>query len=193
MWLFENVEILREWERLREWLSESRDDIRLQRQLAAMTDEWRKAGQEASFLIRGGRLDTFKKWSKETQLVLTPREKLYLDTSIARRVEERAVEEKRQALVTALERRSVRFLRILVAVLLLGILSAFGLTSLAVYQSQMAHNSAIKAQNVALVAGSQAALANGHQLDGPGIVLGGNTAAPSMMIGERAAQFILNA
>ena len=29
--------VLREWERLRNWLNESRDEIRLQRQLARMT------------------------------------------------------------------------------------------------------------------------------------------------------------
>lgn len=62
----------------------------------------------------------------------------------------------------ALERRSIRFLRMLVAVLLLAVVGAFGLTGFAVNQSQIAQRNAAETQNIALIAGSQAALATGH-------------------------------
>jgi WD40 repeat protein len=51
-------------------------------------------------------------------------------------------------------------LRALVAVLLLATLGAFGLVAVAVNQSQIAQHNAAEAQNVALIAGSQSALAN---------------------------------
>ena len=75
--------ILREWERLRRWLNDSRDEIKLQRQLASLTDEWTKSGQESSFLLRGARLETFEKWAAQTGLALTPDERTYLRASLS--------------------------------------------------------------------------------------------------------------
>src|SRR5262249_4004549 len=150
-----------EWERLRGWLNESRIDIRQQRQLAALAAEWEYARREVSFLLRGVRLETFEKWGAETSLALTPAERTYLQTSVVQRDEERAVEQEQKVRVKALEQRSVHFLRILVVVLLLAVLGAFGLTGVALNQSNIAQRNAAEAQNVALIAGSQAALANG--------------------------------
>ena len=52
--------LLREWPRLREWLNESRADVRLQRQLAAAAQDWQNANCEASFLLTGARLTQFE-------------------------------------------------------------------------------------------------------------------------------------
>jgi energy-coupling factor transporter ATP-binding protein EcfA2 len=41
--------LLREWERLRSWLNESRDEIKLQRKLSGMATEWRNARRDGSF------------------------------------------------------------------------------------------------------------------------------------------------
>jgi hypothetical protein len=154
--------ILREWERLRRWLTESRDEIKLQRQLAAMAAEWREAQQEASFLAGGTRLEQFKTWAADTELALTEQEREYLDASLAERMRQAQEEMQRQAREKALERRSVRFLRALVAVLLLATLGALGLVGIVVNQRQIAERNAAEAQNVALIAGSQSALANGN-------------------------------
>ena len=77
--------LLREWSRLREWLSENRADIRLQRQLAAMVNEWQNADRDASFLLTGTRLEQFEGWSANTSIALTQDEKAYLEASIAER------------------------------------------------------------------------------------------------------------
>jgi len=154
--------ILREWERLRRWLTESRDEIKLQRQLAAMAADWREAHQDASFLARGSRLEQFETWAADTKLVLTGKEREYLDASLAERSRQAQAEMQRQAREKALERRSVRFLRVLVAVLLLATLGALGLVGVAMNQRQIAERNVAEAQNVALVAGSQSALANGN-------------------------------
>ena len=41
--------ILRAWERLRNWLTESREEIKLQRQLGIMAAEWRAANRDTQF------------------------------------------------------------------------------------------------------------------------------------------------
>jgi WD40 repeat protein/serine/threonine protein kinase len=168
--------ILREWERLREWLNESRDDVRLQRQLLALADEWHTAKQDASFLLRGSRLETFEKWVKNVRLALTAKERTFLNASLIQRTKEQTNEANRQAHELKLaqntakaERRAASGLRALVAVLVLAMLSAFGLTGVALNQSNEAQNAratsdmnAEVSQSLALAAGSQLALSEGN-------------------------------
>jgi WD40 repeat protein/serine/threonine protein kinase/DNA-binding winged helix-turn-helix (wHTH) protein len=113
--------LLRAWDRLREWVAEARDDLRTQRQLAAAAREWLDAGRDPSFLVRGTRLERFESMRSSSGLALTPREREFLDTSVA----EQAA---RQARERELERRSLRRLRALVAVLAAAALVAAGLT-----------------------------------------------------------------
>ncbi|MCB9453078.1 MAG: protein kinase [Anaerolineaceae bacterium] len=149
--------ILRIWEQLSLWLSESRDDIKLQRQVAELAAEWWNASQDKSFLVRGGRLNQLEQWTQETKLALTPTEWAYLDASIQQRAEEARIETERQARVKALEQRSVRFLRVLVAVMFMALIGAGALTVFATGESRKAQENAAEAQQVALIAGSQAA------------------------------------
>jgi WD40 repeat protein/serine/threonine protein kinase/DNA-binding XRE family transcriptional regulator len=88
--------LLREWGRLREWLDASRNDIRMQRLLAATAAEWRGSGQDSSFLLRGTRLDQFAGWAGTTTLALTPDERAFLQASLADRETRRVEEEARQ-------------------------------------------------------------------------------------------------
>jgi WD40 repeat protein len=108
--------ILHEWARLRRWLEDARDDIRIQRQLTALTADWLKADRDPSFTLRGSRLETFETWSADKDLLLTPDEQSYLRASIAVREEEMAEELARKEHEARLERRSRNFLRGLVGV-----------------------------------------------------------------------------
>ena len=63
--------LLYEWRRLREWLDESRADIRTQRVLANAAYEWYQVEREPGFLLRGSRLDQFEAWEQGTSVVLT--------------------------------------------------------------------------------------------------------------------------
>src|SRR5262249_10252191 len=62
--------LIREWKRLRNWLNDNRDEIKMQRRLAAMVDEWRVAHRDLSYLARGSRLEQFERWAAETSLAL---------------------------------------------------------------------------------------------------------------------------
>jgi WD40 repeat protein len=152
--------LLGEWQRLRGWLDESRDDLRLRRQLTRAAEEWCQADQDPSFALRGTRLEQFENWSQSTQLALALGERDYIQASAALRDEREAAESTRQAREAKLEQRAGRVLQALVVVFLLAALVSVGLVFIATNQRQSALDSAADAQNVALVAGSQAALAD---------------------------------
>jgi serine/threonine protein kinase/WD40 repeat protein len=141
--------LLREWERLRAWLNEARDDIKTQRQLAGMADEWRAADHDASFLARGSRLAAFDAWRSETTLRLSQVEREFLDASLTQRQRDTEAEDARQAREQTLERRSRTFLRGLVGVLLLAVIVSSALTLFALDrqgQAQTARDEAVNAQ-----------------------------------------------
>ncbi len=70
--------LLSEWERLRTWIAERREDLLLQRRLADAIDEWNRSGREWSYLLSGGRLEQFATWADTTDLGLTADERDYL-------------------------------------------------------------------------------------------------------------------
>jgi WD40 repeat protein/serine/threonine protein kinase len=137
--------LLREWQRLGIWLDESRDDIRLQRLLAAASQEWLESGRDPGFLLRGTRLEQFSEWAAITQVALTSDEGDYLDTSLDARREREQAEAERQSRETALEVRSRRFLRWLVGVFALAAVIAVVLSIVAFNQQNVAQNNAATA------------------------------------------------
>jgi serine/threonine protein kinase/WD40 repeat protein len=138
--------LLREWERLRAWLTEAHDAIKVQRQLTAMAEEWRMADEDASFLARGSRLTQFETWRVETTLALSHIEREFLDASLTQRQREVVEETERQAREHRLERRSRTFLQGLLGVLLLALVVSSGLTVFALdreAQAQVARDEAV--------------------------------------------------
>jgi WD40 repeat protein/serine/threonine protein kinase/DNA-binding XRE family transcriptional regulator len=151
--------LLREWSRLRDWLTESRADIRWQRQLATATAEWMAAQQDASFLLRGSRLDQFAEWEKSTNIALTPHERAFVDASLEERQNRQATEAERQAHERALEQRSRRFLLALVGVFAVGTLIALVLWNSAQSNFTTSERTRLAAQaQIALDQGEEATL-----------------------------------
>ncbi len=179
--------ILGSWERLREWLDDSRYDISQQRVLAAATHEWLQADKDTSYLLHGTRLEQFASWAADSSLSLTTKERDYLDTSIMQNAREHVLEHERQQRELALahraaesaqqaamsQRRAARRLRYLVGALLAFVVAALGLSLFAFDERDNANTAratsdshavraaqnAIQAQELALVNGAQAALA----------------------------------
>ncbi len=154
--------IIREWGRLRTWLDESRNDVRMQRTLSSLAQEWLESHQEPSFLLRGGRLDSYERWVIETKLSLTTQEREYLDQSIAERQRMEILERQREERERELERRSVNRLRLTVGVLLVATLVAVGLSAVAVRASNRATEEAEIAQSIAWEAGAITAQEDGN-------------------------------
>jgi WD40 repeat protein/DNA-binding CsgD family transcriptional regulator len=120
--------LLREWDRLRGWLNESREDIRLQRQLSFAAEGWKESDHDASYLLRGSRLEQCQRWESETELALTPLEQKYLEQSINARTERETLEAERQEREAGLERTRQTLRRGLIGVLSIGLLVSLGLT-----------------------------------------------------------------
>jgi len=142
--------LLAVWDRLRGWIDEARDDIRTQRRLAVAVAEWEAAERDPSFLLGGSRLEQVQAWTGTTTLALSDADRAYVEEST---VVQRAVRERERAL----ERRSIRRLRSLVAVGLVAALVATTLTVIAVTQRGKALDEARISQARAL---SAAAVAN---------------------------------
>jgi WD40 repeat protein/DNA-binding SARP family transcriptional activator len=126
--------LLRAWSRLRGWIDEAREDLRIRGGLATSAADWIVNDRDESFLLRGARLDSTAAWAETTTIALSTDDRTYLDESVRVREIDRAEEETRIARERALERRSVRRMRGLVAVLTAAALVAGTLTVLAVGQ-----------------------------------------------------------
>jgi WD40 repeat protein len=149
--------LIRTWTRLREWLSASREDLRIQRRLMAAATEWFHGHHETSFLASGARLDQFEAWSKETTLSLGTEEKEFLAASIAEREKQNAAETDRKAREAATARLARNFQRITVGLALVGILAVLALFA-AANQAVTAQEQARQAQAVIATAQTQVAV-----------------------------------
>ncbi|HEX5901944.1 MAG TPA: BTAD domain-containing putative transcriptional regulator [Actinomycetota bacterium] len=138
--------LLGAWDRLRDWIDEARDDLRVRNALASAAADWETAGRDDSFLLRGARLERVASWAETTTVSPSAGEAAYLRASVERRDEERAAEAERQARERALERRSIRRLRGIVAALTAAALVASVLTAVAVDQRGEARSAAVQAR-----------------------------------------------
>jgi len=180
--------LLREWGRLRGWLDDNRADIRLQRLLASAADEWLRAGQEESFLLRGARLDQFEGWAEETTMALTGDERVYLEASLAARHERQAEEEaRRQRELETVQKLAITQaqaagrLRWLAVGLALFLVVALGLSWFAFSERDKAQTNFKAAERTRLAAQAQIALDNGAGGDLPALL-----ALRSLQIGYSA-------
>ncbi|MFL5799187.1 MAG: extracellular solute-binding protein [Actinomycetota bacterium] len=130
--------LLREWDRFREWIESSREQLRLQAKVAAAAGEWDEAGQGEDYLLAGDRLSQVEEAMGTSSVRPTDREREYLAASRTRAQAEAAAERERRAREARLERRSVVRLRALVAVLAVASLVAASLTVVAVNRSREA-------------------------------------------------------
>jgi formylglycine-generating enzyme required for sulfatase activity len=73
--------LIRHWERLRTWLSEDRDNLRLREEISDAARQWAVNGKDDSLLRhKGSRLALAITMSKDPHYPLSKGEKIYLDT-----------------------------------------------------------------------------------------------------------------
>ncbi|MDX1614304.1 MAG: protein kinase, partial [Candidatus Promineifilaceae bacterium] len=88
--------LLREWERLRQWISDSQEDLFQHRRLQVLAQEWLANDRDPGWLLHRTRLDQFVAWEAESDLALTADERAFLAASIAARRDRQAEEEARR-------------------------------------------------------------------------------------------------
>jgi WD40 repeat protein len=70
--------VLSQWDRLRGWIEERREDLLLHRRLVEAVGEWHDAGRDPEYLPREGRLAQLEAWAGATDLALTAGERDFL-------------------------------------------------------------------------------------------------------------------
>ncbi len=100
--------LLTEWGRLREWIEESRDDVRRHASLSTAMNEWTDADRESDYLLSGTRLDGYEQWAATATMQLTSDERNYLSASIEKRDETEQAGEERLALEAKTARSAKR-------------------------------------------------------------------------------------
>ncbi len=88
--------LIRQWRRLREWLDDSREDLRMQRRLTSATEEWLNQKKDPSFLASGVRLQQFEALANSGRLALTQQEIEYIQSSVVERQRQIEAEKARQ-------------------------------------------------------------------------------------------------
>jgi WD40 repeat protein len=115
--------LIRSWPRLRGWLTEDRERLRLHRQLTRAAQDWDALGREPDALYRGVQLAAAKEWTTQHDQDLNMLERAFLDASTAW-----------EARSFSLTRQSNRRLRVLVAALTVLTLAATTLAVVAAAQ-----------------------------------------------------------
>jgi Novel STAND NTPase 1 len=88
--------LLRQWEPLRRAIEADRATLRLRSELERLAADWQEAGNDESYLLRGGRLDTFEQWrNHDDDDQLAPTEQRFLTAS--RSLANRDVEKTRRS------------------------------------------------------------------------------------------------
>jgi WD40 repeat protein len=122
--------LIREWPRLRRWLEEDREGIRMHRQLSQAAQLWEAGGREPSDLYRGARLAGVLELSQSGELNAT--ERAFLDAGVTEAERERRVQQ-----------RSNRRLRTSLSVAVLLLVAAIVAGSLALVQRNNARAQAL--------------------------------------------------
>ena len=100
--------LLWEWDRLRGWIEDGRQDVKRRAALGAAVVEWLNAERDGDYLLAGNRLVEYERWRTSTSMRLTAVEQEYLDASLERRDEVAATELARTAREAQLDRRARR-------------------------------------------------------------------------------------
>jgi WD40 repeat protein len=98
---FAHEALLREWPRLRDWIEDDREDMRIHRNLSTAAQEWERLGRDQGALYRGSRLAEAREWSEHTELRPTDLEREFISASLGRERRERGARRRRLRLAFA--------------------------------------------------------------------------------------------
>ena len=103
--------LLRTWPRLRNWIEESRDDLRTRQRISHAAEEWDTSRRDSDLLYRGTPLLSAVEWANQNPGQLSGLERTFLDASVE-------AKEKAEAIAEEGRRRTRRVRRMAVGVLL---------------------------------------------------------------------------
>ena len=132
--------LIESWPRLRAWIDEDRDGMRMHRHLTSAAGAWAELGRDEGELYRGARLSAALTWITDAQPDLSDLERDFVDAAVGR-----SETDLRQ------QRRANRRLRILVAASVVGVIVAAAGTIVAFRQAKNADQGRTAAEAAQLV------------------------------------------
>jgi len=130
--------LLREWGRLRRWVTEQREFYLWRQRLDDRLQEWEEKGQDEGVLLRGAVLAEGERWLSERPKDLNPDEWAYIRASVEKRGQERAAQERlRQRVILGLAGG-------LFATLILAVTAGLGWRSSAINENNLETQVAIR-------------------------------------------------
>lgn len=143
--------LIRKWGELIKWINQNRDEIRLQRQLAAVARDWKNNQGDKSYLATGLRLSNLRQLENSRFVKLSEAEREYLKTSID--------------LQAAIDRRKKNISRGVGAITLIVLAIMAFLLVAALTNEQIAKENEIRANENRRLAESNALRAEGNRLE----------------------------
>lgn len=142
--------LIREWDRFRGWIADNLENLRYGSELLKAASDWNQAGRDAAYLLTGNRLIRAEVWLEHGDASVLQRE--FIRTSVEERTRRESVRQEQVEREIRLQRRVANGLRALVAVLVVGLLVALGLTGFAFGERQRAEENARIAEENARIA-----------------------------------------
>ncbi|MDH3706552.1 MAG: protein kinase [Acidimicrobiia bacterium] len=137
--------MLTTWPRLRQWIDESRDDLRTRQRITRATEGWRANERDPDLLYRGTPLDAALGWANDHRADLGADELEFLDASRDQRDAEQAAADAAAARQQTRRRRAVTALAVLATVAVLASVAAV----IALAQSRRDEQRAVEAEEEA--------------------------------------------
>ncbi len=162
--------LIREWDRLRQWLDEDREGLLLHRRLSEAEGDWERMGRELGGLYRGARLSQAVEWAEAHAGQLSAQEEVFLSASRAALEQETAEREAQRWRELEGARRLANTQRQRTTVLSVGLAIALLLTAAALWFLRDSNLNAAVAGTERDRANQQARVALSRQLAAQSIV-----------------------
>ncbi len=176
--------LIREWDRLRQWLDEDREFLMWQQRLRAGLHQWQTSDQDEGALLRGAPLAEAENWLNQRQRDLNDSEREFIQASLALRERQAAEQEAqlRRELEVAQrlaeteahrateQSQSARRLRGLAIGLVVFLIVAVGAAWFAFNQQEAAQSNFARAERIRLAAQAQIALDRGEDVVIPALL-----------------------
>lgn len=157
--------LIREWPLLREWLDESRDSLRIHRQITTDTLTWQRSENDPDLLYRGARLTRAIVWLDENPKMASQFEREYVENGrFAAEEATRLREEEQQRKLEMAEdlattqTQAAKRLRWMIAAMGLGLLAVLvvvGILLVPVLQNEWAKNQALALGDMIVIEGGE--------------------------------------
>ena len=149
--------LIREWDRLRTWVDERREDLLIHRRIQVAVRDWEDSGEDPSFLLRGSRLEQALVWKERTDIAISEAEKAFVEAGIE-------AEKREEAERVALEDKAARRRKAVIGVLAGGLVVAGVLGALALDRAEEARVTAALATSRDLAAAAMDAIEEDPEL-----------------------------